>query len=971
MVRGTRMVMTATLLAAVGAVAWMVLRQDSGETDGGSRGGTSPAPSVESGTGAAVASASTAGEAIAAEPFAGPTPTAGSGTGPSEGNSGGTPVTGRVVDDRRRPVAGAEVKLFRHGRPPVAGSTDVRGRFRIPFGPVRPGRSEGAAIRVRRGEAGGSGSCTHRGDLEGAIDAGTIVLGPTGSLEIAVREVGAAAADVPVLVASGGVVVAGARTGDDGVARFHGMTAAYYEIQAARTPRRRATAIARMSLPSAGPTRIDLELRDGREILVTVVEAGTEAPIPGARVQAWVERHFEVAPREIPIAEPFAPPPTDAAGRTRVTGAEEGLRVRVSADAEDFAPPEHVAWVPPARSEARVRLARELVLAWPIVDGEVPAPPQGSVIELVPDYFTTLRQGLVTGGRLVVAGARYEMFGAWALAPDGSIARLQSPPRNPISFRRARAVDVVVTDTRGGPLEGCEIGVASGFTPLAPVARTDAAGHARVGGLFGGIVDVQAGFGGPRRPVGTVDLDQGDGRLAVTLEPAMPAVIRVSVDGERRLPARYSLRLNGGLHGAIEEDAERGDLTFSLIPTDAESPVRATLSSPEHPDAEADLVLQEAGYACEASIDLRSGSTLILHVRPPPMGGQSIEIESWCSKTGIWKTMERQPTVRSADPGDAHVLVLAGLPPSRYRARDLGRRIVSEPVEVAGNGGTYEISFDLSAVFRVSGRVEFPPGTSSHEVFVLVEGDGIERRELAWRRGFAPDVEGLRVGAQGEFTAWGLAGRTIRLRPWHPVYSPAADRGEITVDRAQDDVVLRLERRTEAVLRLSEGSTRAMNNFPSTWPAVLLYRGRPEGPPAVRLLASGEIRFGGFEPGTWTIWIDVPQRAPLVLRDVLLGEGVTDLGSAKPERGSILKLRFPAPSAGRGPSMSITAESMDEPRYVRRLTTTGEAEGVLSGLGPGRFKVSVVPTLEAGALPRERIIDADGRSEVVLDVKDL
>jgi hypothetical protein len=112
------------------------------------------------------------------------------------------------------------------------------------------------------------------------------------------------------------------------------------------------------------------------------------------------------------------------------------------------------------------------------------------------------------------------------------------------------------------------------------------------------------------------------------------------------------------------------------------------------------------------------------------------------------------------------------------------------------------------------------------------------------------------------------------------------------------------------------------------------------------------------------VWADVfAASPPIVLRDVTLGEGDTDLGAYTPETGASLRLHVLVPEGQDAPRIFVSAARVGEPAYTRSLNSRGEHEIVVHGLGPGRFRVRAY----LAARPRlDEAIESDGASEIVL-----
>jgi hypothetical protein len=150
---------------------------------------------------------------------------------------------------------------------------------------------------------------------------------------------------------------------------------------------------------------------------------------------------------------------------------------------------------------------------------------------------------------------------------------------------------------------------------------------------------------------------------------------------------------------------------------------------------------------------------------------------------------------------------------------------------------------------------------------------------------------------------------------------------------------------------------------------VALFRGRAEGEPVrttIAPLVDGSARFGGIEPGRWTLWID-PMRdfAPLVIEDVEIAEGVNELEPARFEAGSSIRVRVKVAEGQAAPRVFLSARSQSSPSYVRSANSGKSGDPVVSGFGAGSFAVSVQSVM--GNRVEPRTVELDGRTELVID----
>jgi hypothetical protein len=186
--------------------------------------------------------------------------------------------------------------------------------------------------------------------------------------------------------------------------------------------------------------------------------------------------------------------------------------------------------------------------------------------------------------------------------------------------------------------------------------------------------------------------------------------------------------------------------------------------------------------------------------------------------------------------------------------------------------------------------------------------------------------------------------RVVTVSASHPLCKPHPERGSVALIAARDDVLLELVGGPRARFRTSAQFEIYSIHEPHVEHRVLLYRDLPEGRPlsAHPLMSEdGTFVFGGFEPGTYTLWIDSPKHAPLVLRNVTLTDGETDLGHLTFGTGTGVRVGILTSPGTSAPRIMVSVQRLQDPAYRRWMTSDGEAEAVLRGLGPGRFKVMI------------------------------
>jgi hypothetical protein len=230
-------------------------------------------------------------------------------------------------------------------------------------------------------------------------------------------------------------------------------------------------------------------------------------------------------------------------------------------------------------------------------------------------------------------------------------------------------------------------------------------------------------------------------------------------------------------------------------------------------------------------------------------------------------------------------------------------------------------------------------------------------------------------GEDGTFEAQIPGDRPVRLSARHPLLACASP---VETTAGIDGVVLRLVEGPTLSFRLpglEESHAALIRSLPG-WqrPPVRLRLSREGTEPLERIAIhrDGAWRAGGFARGRYDVWIDVPAAMPQLLRGRELKEGANDLGDVQSLEGSRIRVRLLVRDGFAPPTISLGATHLGEPAYQRLLTTGGgQGEATLSGLGPGRFRVTGGSYWGMGRGWIDEEVDLDGANEVglVLDLR--
>jgi hypothetical protein len=322
------------------------------------------------------------------------------------------------------------------------------------------------------------------------------------------------------------------------------------------------------------------------------------------------------------------------------------------------------------------------------------------------------------------------------------------------------------------------------------------------------------------------------------------------------------------------------------------------------------------------------------------------------------------------------------LTPGEWQIVEMGSGQLSERVFVPPGGEPSRVRVDVRPRFEVEGRVVGAVGDllSLARVEVIAEGVVGFWSMMNPNREFLPD-EILPPGhwtwvhsETGVFKITLPSGIPVTLCAWHPWLRPAAEGGCVTVVGPTSEIVLRLEEGPTCSFKVdSDDPRRGWRDKVYAYGRVALYTGNGGGPPVLQTTAAlwgdARVQFGGYEPGTYTLWIDPGKLfAPLLMRGVELGLGATDLGTIEVSRGSSLEVRVTL-SPGHDPrALFFRARRESWPAYQREASFSSGSDGILRGLGAGSWNVSVMPSHDITRPMHETLVEVDGVHDQVLDV---
>jgi hypothetical protein len=904
---------------------------------------------------------------------------------------------GRVVDALRLPAAAVEIELHVDGRVHARSVTSERGEFELrgaalvdPISSMVLARAADGTLARRVVTLGPERLPRYVARSRGARgeNCGVLVLLPVHTLEV---DVSGADGEVTLRAtssASPALLLATATLVGDGRVQLNDLPAALVRVEATSTTH---VGLAQALVPV--DRRVSLVLEPTVSCAVEVVDARSGAPIASAELGLSELRRIpmtfesrQITTEEYPATFPLQRPAvlTDDAGFARFDGLRAGARYELSARAAGYL---DAPGPPGLRSKTSLTLKLDGVtrielqpggartVRWPIETRSVPPPPEGAEVEvrfapgmqLGADDTKVVALGRMRGAELVVENISFagQYLGR---APDGSLAALYVSEESDVGrathFERPRAIDVTVRSAAGALVEGVTVQARNqGNNPLGEFVRTNAAGFARLGGLYPQLVDVQ--LYDPLEPqrstlAGSADLREGDGRVEFTLAARFEAIASVSVDGAARLPAEFTCS-----PPPREELPATGELRFELASPAAGEAAAVSLSAPGFASASAKVTPTRDGTPARFRLELVS--TGELHVRVNRATDEPVELalEQFSAKSNEWSApqgMLARTSLRVPN-GAAGGFRFAGLSVGRWRVFDRVSGSISSEAELSSAVLSAQVELSIVPEQWIRGRVVGPPDIDFARVRVLVDGAPVRKPQRALAPGDAPPT-GAAVDADGGFEVRVPGDREVVVRPWHPWLAPSAA-SVLRTRNGREDVELELVAGRELRLPIANAELLARSHL-----RIAAFESGAESGPTRWLHATvtdGVARSGELGPGTWNLWVDAGDDwAPLRLERVRIDERGATLEPLQFTHGSSLRVRVLTPDGASPPRLFVSAMHSSEPKFWRSLNSNGESEVVLRGLCAGRFSVSVNAIMGDHSRPA-RELEFDGVGEVTID----
>ena len=881
-------------------------------------------------------------------------------------------LTARVVDDRRRPLAGAEIQVCVPAREPWTVRSDAEGRFeiRLPGVPVaRPGERPRLGFHM-----------THRDPATGRLRAGAGVRALDAQLRVR-RRLGTfvlepAAPQVVRVVAKGEpvggcrvhlrdrvreAVVCMAETDDHGRARFAALADGVYDALAVQAGVRRGHGLLRRG-QGIRAEPVTISLRTDTPLLIHVVEDGSGRPLSGVIIH--VQDRFERFPDPRLPWQPLAP--TDPNGHTQLAGGTSGVPTTLLVYAPGFV--RHVAAVAPEQTEVEVRVRMGTHTGhWPLADPSA-GPPEGTRLRILPPWprATAPSVGRIENGQVVVDGWLEESPLGNAVAPDGSVADLSYDIRRPAGggvadgrtenrkarFLPPRTLRLEIRESDGAPAAGRWIQIvgpdffveeSGALAPAgASTARTDASGQVSFRAVFGDGTTLVRLLSDERADhdvlLGTIAGTAVESRRHLLTVPPGRDVVLTLWEGEvARLPSHLQVVFDGAVLRRWTEDPGTGTLRFRIhhprLEGEAGLQVRDPADAQVHFETLAIPLAGHEALALHAHRERRHAFRL----RVTPAGDfgfipDSVQVHRWDPELRrwrhVWQRTHGQPPPPPSQPGNERVL--GDLRAGRYRVVDVVGNLAGAAFEVGGENTPKLVVFDRSAIRRIEGEIRLPRGLSAGEVTLSCPE---LPPNLDWRWRGHPAPRPIQPQRDGSLDLHVPTGRAFRLVVQHPLCHP-----ETLEIPARDAPRFTVHLRARASLRVALDARpdfRFLRPVPSPWMGAPRRYQTPAEMARVYLRTAGEETWTPV-PISWParddlgflvagdpllpqqVRVDLPGWRPFVLTGVLFGQTRPAVRQAHLRKGSRVHVRFDLPPDAELSWVQARALSQTEPSYERK-----------------------------------------------------
>jgi len=899
----------------------------------------------------------------------------------AEGSDPATLLVGRVLGERRVPVAGANVVL-RQGDPPVAraAKTDGEGRFEIvaPLAPYDPSPLQGTLFVTtddrRAGFAPVWGGEERRAGRQILAQVEPIVLETCGRLQVEVRDSDGPVADaaVELRLPHGSAAVATAASDATGRAVIDPAPVGEFVLLARKTGRGRAAIEA--TIASGATVEAVVALRKLRTLEVRVVDAADGAPIPGASLTlSRVAKGTNPGPfpnlhrSELVVA---ASPVTDADGRLELRDLEEGEQLEIHASADHFKE-ESPTGIPIARPSRHGRkpeknqyeshfvsaddgtvelelvrcVARTLRYRIDRKSGPIPADGTRFDVELLGEPLGCCGPGAPmanTGGLLhddvlqvdvetrPRVGARPDgpepaFLAGWAIAEGGAVAALiaSQTGEGEARFFPGAALTIALVGPDGAPLADRLVSAelernSAGLTQFGRSVWTDAKGAARFDRLCAGRWVLMAK--GAQR---FVELKDGGAAVTLTAPRPLEVVLQFTVDGERRLPSHLNYWIDDEQIRERREDPATGDVHVFVLPARDGGDRRVRVSDPKWGLLEFPLPSPPTDGApalLPVAIRRRERGTLDADVRG---GGESLRLaaERFDEARGDFVADPRCSDIPSRGWNRNGLISLSGLEPGKWRLTVPATKTRSETVDVAAGGPASKLEFDLTSLAVLPILWVVPDGESRDFLEAgPTSAPRYRRTWLAWESEWPlPPSDGDR-GGYGTTHQLAIDRRTPpELDARHPYLVSSKWNDSIDLTKPRSAITLHMEVGPLLTMEpeFPDGIAMTVGAF-----VTLVDPGAPPAPDGAADVRHALRRGDAFAmappaAGERRVLIDPIVAAPVELASVVFDGGPRELGVIRFAPGSTLRVHATAPAPFAAPPIGARATRIDGIPYER------------------------------------------------------
>ena len=753
--------------------------------------------------------------------------------------------------------------------------------------------------------------------------------------------------------------------------------------------------IVEINVPRADTAPIQLVVPVARSVAVRVQEAGSERPIAGADVSVGLVRRTRGRLHEVPLVSSPDQWVTDERGQSVITGLARDDHLRVRAEAEGYpvrfgAFRPHggpgVAEVRPRETECVITLPLPRTVRWPIEDKGQGVPAEGSSIVLKPfansGHTNIPTNGIVEGGQIVVEGWGPGYASAMAYAAGVGAARLHAKPDEEVGFPAVfyplRKIELFAKEADGRPAVGVWLSARGpGNNSVQEPAETNTQGYAVLEDLYfmpGWRVNCFVSRNKQeyaRTPLGAVDLSKGNGSFDFQFPRERKLRVTITIDG---VPPPEGFRRDvrwGTSNVSLAPDA-RGVCEVAFTPIRASGTVSLPFRWREYRIEKPITVDLEQPDPIPVSIALQRTYKALVEVVLPNDGRHHVYYEAWDLDKKAWRSSRVAHMRTGHERVDANgIVTFTGLRPGRYRAVDLSSKIASESFEVSPSQPVANAVLDLSLAGWAKGRVVPPEGVPLAGFSVGVDGARPSPQGALVMPGYRRGVAGRPVDAKnGSFWFRCVSGQSKKIRLFHASCLPHPTKGYATVDGPVEGLELHAIRGATATIILNPKPNIRMNPGKARHLNAILYSGELNTEHAVPVHvtlngAHDTLTLGKYKPGTYTLWVDVPNKAPLVMRNVTLTDKSIDLGHVATTPGSRFRLTVKVKEGQSPPRMSLFVTAENKPTYSRR--TDGAGTLVVEGIGKGRFRVD--GNSYGGSAARiNEVIEFDGENDVEREI---